>query len=52
MELLVLNGANPDIRDSADRLPLHWSTKPASIKPITILLKVYDVIIRSFYYIL
>ena len=42
MELLILNGANPDVKDIDGRLPLHWSTHPISIKPIDLLLKVLN----------
>lgn len=45
IELLLLNGANPDLRDCDGRLPLHWATKPQSIKPITELLKVIRIFV-------
>ncbi len=40
MELLIMNGANPDVKDVDRRLPLHWSTHPGSTKPIDLLFKV------------
>ncbi len=45
MELLILSGANPDIKDIEGRLPLHWSTHPNTTKPIALLLKVIIIII-------
>ena len=50
MELLLMNGANPDIRDNDGRLSLHWSTNPTSTKPMDTLLKVpYHLFIQSIY---
>ena len=40
IELLLLNGANPDIRDFEGRLALHWATIQTSPKTITLLLQV------------
>ena len=40
MELLLMNGADPDVRDCDGRLPIHWATKPLSTKPLSLLLKV------------
>ena len=40
VELLLLNGANPDVRDSWGRLPLHWATHPASPKCLKTIWKV------------
>jgi len=40
VELLLLNGAQADIRDKDGRLPLHWATHPSSIKCINTILKV------------
>ena len=40
IELMLLNGANPDIKDLEGRLPLHWATYPRSPKCISALLKV------------
>ena len=40
VELLLLNGAQADIRDNDGRLPLHWATHPSSIKCISAILKV------------
>ena len=40
IELLLLNGANPDVRDFEGRLPLHWATIQSSSKTITLLLQV------------
>jgi ankyrin repeat protein len=40
IELLLLNGANPDIRDFEGRLPLHWATIQHNTKTITLLLQV------------
>jgi ankyrin repeat protein len=39
MEMLLLNGSNPLIRDNDGRLPIHWSTVPTSAKPILLLLQ-------------
>ena len=38
LELLLMNGANPVIKDDFGRLPLHWSTKPDSPKSLKLLL--------------
>ncbi len=40
VELLLMNGANPDARDFEGRLPLHWATLQKGIKTFTVLLKV------------
>ena len=40
VELLLLNGAQVDIRDKDGRLPLHWATHPSSTKCISTILKV------------
>ena len=40
IELLLLNGANPDVRDFEGRLPLHWATIQHNPKTITLLLQV------------
>ena len=40
IELMLLNGANPDIRDFEGRLPIHWATLPHSTKCAGLLLKV------------
>ncbi len=40
IELMLLNGANPDIRDFDGRLPIHWGTTPRSPKCIDVLMKV------------
>jgi len=42
VELLLLNGAQADIRDKDGRLPIHWATHPSSTKCINIILKVYN----------
>ena len=40
IELLILNDADPDIRDFEGRLPLHWATMSHSSKCAALLLKV------------
>ena len=40
IELMLMNGADPDIRDFDGRLPIHWGTTPRSPKCIDILMKV------------
>ena len=41
VQLLLLNGAQVDIRDKDGRLPLHWATHPSSIKCISTILKAW-----------
>ena len=43
VELLLLNGAQVDIRDKDGRLPLHWATHPSSTKCISAILKVIEI---------
>lgn len=40
IELLLINGANPNVRDTDGRTPVHWSTASHCTKGLSLLLKV------------